>query len=212
MDHEERNRRFIQKQLKIAKASDAREDFRPTKLQRTEKNAKLSLNLSISDKSRKAKSIEVTSAFEDIEEKECSQKADVIHQSHKKMDESCQKSDVDAEDAENWVVVGIIVKVLNGQVGEGKYRNKKGVIERVDDEYCAMVRMLDSSDVLQLDQDDLETVIPKEGNKVVILRGKQKNQIAEIVSIAMEQYSATLRLVGGPQRYEHYNRSAPCSF
>nr|CCA18158.1 conserved hypothetical protein [Albugo laibachii Nc14] len=194
LDHEERNRRFIQKQLKIAKASGAREDFRPTKLQRAENNAKLSLNLRISDKRTKAKSIDQTNAFAEMTKKECSEEERRI---------TSQEKDQGAGDADNWILEGIIVKVLNDEVGDGKYRNKKGVVERVEDEFCATLRMLDTSDVLQLDQDDLETVIPKEGNRVVILRGKHRKEIAQIVSIAFEEFSANLRLVSGPQRYIH---------
>lgn len=59
-----------------------------------------------------------------------------------------------------WLHVGIVVKVLNKRVAEGRYYKEKGTVERVVDRYVAEVRLADGVR-LRLDQQDLETVIPK---------------------------------------------------
>lgn len=59
-------------------------------------------------------------------------------------------------------VQGIVVKILHRKLGEKFYR-KKGVVEQVKDMYTAVVRMLETSDVIKIDQAFLETVLPALG-------------------------------------------------
>ena len=54
---------------------------------------------------------------------------------------------------------GIVVKVMHKKL----YYKQKGVIEEVQDQYTAVVRMLDSGDKVKFDQAHLETVIPAIG-------------------------------------------------
>lgn len=61
---------------------------------------------------------------------------------------------------DNWLCEGITVKIANKTVGGGKYYKLKGVVVRVVDEFVAEVKV-EGMAVLRLDQDDLETVIPK---------------------------------------------------
>eukprot|EP00892_Ulva_mutabilis_P004839 jgi/Ulvmu1/2727/UM014_0184.1 len=62
-----------------------------------------------------------------------------------------------------WISQGLVVKVLSDQLKE--YYKKKGTIISVPDQYIAEVEMLDSGDILRIDQAELETVIPKAGGK-----------------------------------------------
>ena len=67
---------------------------------------------------------------------------------------------------------------------------------KVIDKYEAEVEVLESSrkandggDILRLDQDDLETVIPKElGEKVRILVGKHRGKKARVIRLNKEDY------------------------
>jgi DNA/RNA-binding protein KIN17 len=77
----------------------------------------------------------------------------------------------------------------------------KGVITKVDDKFCATVETLDSRDVLKLDQDDLETVIPKEGRRVKIVNGIGRGSIAILLSISVDDYCASVRIDNGSRRY-----------
>ena len=63
-----------------------------------------------------------------------------------------------------WLHTGIAVKILNKRVGDGQYYKEKGVVEKVIDRYVGEVRLADGVR-LRLDQQDLETVIPKVGSR-----------------------------------------------
>ena len=106
---------------------------------------------------------------------------------------------------ENWICSDILVRIISKELAGGKYFKRKGVIDRVlDDKFTCEVEILDSGpderdggDVLRLDQDDLETVVPKEGKKVRIVNGKGRGKIAKVVELDKKRYLATLKLDDG---------------
>lgn len=114
------------------------------------------------------------------------------------------KSDIVKEKRKDyWIREGIIVKIISKKLNKGAYYKCKCVIEEVIDKYTAKVEILDSdadardgSDVMHVDQADLETVVPKVGKEVMIVNGKGRGRIAEVVSLDKKNYSATLRLAG----------------
>jgi len=114
-----------------------------------------------------------------------------------------RKSDAVKEKRKDyWIREGIIVKVISKKIDKGSYYKRKCVIEEVIDKYTAKIEILDSDagakdggDMLRIDQDDLETVVPKIGKEVMIVNGKGRGHIAEVVSLDKKNYSATLRLI-----------------
>lgn len=100
-----------------------------------------------------------------------------------------------ADHQKPWVLEGILVKMINKAVGNGSFTGKKGRIIRVIDHYGAQVQMIDSKAVLEVDQDDLETVIPKPGGEVVLLRDAHRGKKAVVKSINIESFSITAILV-----------------
>ena len=70
--------------------------------------------------------------------------------------------------------------------------------------YEAEVEVLESSrgardggDILRIDQDDLETVVPKEkGDRVRILNGRYEGRRAKVVSLDKKRYMAELKISG----------------
>lgn len=110
-----------------------------------------------------------------------------------------------------WLIENIIVKVKNREVGDGAYFGKKGKVSVVIDEYGARVTLFDSNTVLELDQDDLETVIPKAGGVVLLLRGPKRGQKAVVKSINVEQFNVSAALLDtgedvGNVEYESISR------
>ena len=82
------------------------------------------------------------------------------------------------------------------------------------DKYIAKVDLLDSGpnandggDVIETDQDDLETVIPKIGKKVIILTGKGRGMIAKLISVDEKKYKGSLQLLESDiiLKKVHYN-------
>ncbi|XP_070397048.1 DNA/RNA-binding protein KIN17 [Dermacentor albipictus] len=95
-----------------------------------------------------------------------------------------------------WITRDIVVKVMAKKLGE-KYYKKKGVVEDVEDRYVATVRMLDSNDVLRLDQSHLETVIPNIGRRVKVVNGAYRGQEATLLEVDQAGFCAKLRLDSG---------------
>ena len=91
----------------------------------------------------------------------------------------------------------------NGQIKcltflkDGKYHKKKGVVEKVKDHFIGEVRMLDSKHVLRLDQQMLETVIPKEGGRVRLLQGSHRGKDGSVRRINADRFSVSVQVEGG---------------
>lgn len=112
-----------------------------------------------------------------------------------------------------WLIENIIVKVKNREVGDGAFFGKKGKVSKVIDDYGARITLLDSNTVLELDQDDLETVIPKAGGVVLLLRGTKRGQKAVVKSINVEQFNVSAAMLDtgediGNVEYECISRIA----
>jgi len=107
--------------------------------------------------------------------------------------------------SENWLTRDILVRIISKKLDGGAYYKRKGVVDRVlDDKFTAEIEVLDSrqgegdgGDILRLDQDDLETVVPKEGKRVKILNGKGCGEMATVLSLSLERYKAKLKLEDG---------------
>lgn len=116
---------------------------------------------------------------------------------------SSSSSSTDDKRKENWICPDILVRIISKKLAGGKYFKRKGVIERVlDDKFTAEIEVLDSGpderdggDILRLDQDDLETVVPKEGKKVRIVNGPGRGKRAKVVELSKKNYLATLKLL-----------------
>jgi len=98
----------------------------------------------------------------------------------------------EAEDAP-WVAPGLVVKVMNKDLANGKYHKKKGKVLATE-EYTAALVMIDDGAKLKLDQDYLETVLPSMGNAVRVVRGKYRGEEAELKSIEVDDFACTVKL------------------
>jgi DNA/RNA-binding protein KIN17 len=107
--------------------------------------------------------------------------------------------------SDSWLRRDIMVRIISKKLAGGRYYKRKAVVDRVlDDKFTAEVEVLDScpderdgGDILRLDQDDLETVVPKEGKKVRILKGRFRGERAKVVSLDKKTYQAVLKLEDG---------------
>ncbi|CAN8001187.1 unnamed protein product [Ixodes hexagonus] len=107
-----------------------------------------------------------------------------------------------------WVTEGIVVKVMAKKLGD-KYYKKKGVMDAnwtfhvprlqdVQERYVGVVRMLDSGDVLKVDQTHLETVIPNIGRRVKVVNGAYRGEEAVLLEVDQRGFCAKLRVDAGP--------------
>lgn len=117
---------------------------------------------------------------------------------------------------DNWITEGIIVKVMHEKLGEKFYR-RKGQVEGVRDVYTAIVKMLDSGNVIKIDQAYLETVLPALGRPVLIVNGAYRGMKALLESIDVKNFCATVKIDQGLTRgrvlekvpYEDISKLAP---
>ena len=100
-----------------------------------------------------------------------------------------------------WARSGIIVKIMAKALkSEGFYKEKAEVAGVETDEggrHVAQLRHLKTGAVLKVDQAQLETVIPKEGGRVVVLRGKHEGSGGTLVGVSAKRYQAEVEM-GGP--------------
>ncbi|KAL0486586.1 Kin [Acrasis kona] len=113
-----------------------------------------------------------------LEEEEKNKK---YKQSHETVKASC------------WLKPDIVVKVLNKTLSDGQYYKHKGVVRNIEGS-AAEVEMLDSGDVLKIDQDYLETVIPQIGGEVRVLKGEYRGYRAILESVNIDKCYATLQI------------------
>ena len=120
--------------------------------------------------------------------------------SHKSRD----KSDDNHKSREEipWLKRDIVVRIINKKLADGKYFRRKAVVDHVlkDDKFRAEVEVLDEpdstgGDILRLDQNDLDTVVPREGKKVRIVKGEFRGKKAKVVALDKKKYRATLKVL-----------------
>lgn len=95
-----------------------------------------------------------------------------------------------------WLIPGIVVKLISTKYGK-EYYKKKAVIKEVKNFYEAVIKFIDSGEKLEIKQDDVETVIPTIGRKVMILNGTYRHCEAVILNVSFETFSVKVKLLSG---------------
>lgn len=113
----------------------------------------------------------------------------------------------DDSDSVPWLYKDILVRIVHKTLRDGRYFKRKAAVDELvdDNQTTARVTVLDSGpdkrdggDVLELDQDDLETVVPKQtGKRVRILRGRYRGKRATVMELDKNKYRAVLELSDG---------------
>eukprot|EP00520_Triparma_pacifica_P016789 CAMPEP_0118660558 /NCGR_PEP_ID=MMETSP0785-20121206/15755_1 /TAXON_ID=91992 /ORGANISM="Bolidomonas pacifica, Strain CCMP 1866" /LENGTH=151 /DNA_ID=CAMNT_0006553829 /DNA_START=15 /DNA_END=467 /DNA_ORIENTATION=- len=111
-----------------------------------------------------------------------------------------EKREKKSKKKEYWLKRGIVVKVLNKKLEGGNFYKMKGVVREVVDKYAGRIELLDGNEggedgkEVILDQDELETVIPKVGKEVVVVNGYGRGEDAELLEILEKEYKGRLKL------------------
>jgi len=234
LDDEERRARFIQQQIERSSKDSDTENPTYTEIQRQTEDEKVEFRLPIApatkrvvsgpspssafhsdaasvDKVRK-KSKEYASSSSGRKRKSA---LDEIMEMEEEQKKKKQKKVVDSSSAklDQWLMTGIVVKVVTPKLGE-KYYRKKGVVTDVIDKYSGVIRMLDSGDRIRVDEAHLETVLPALGKPVLVLCGEHCGQTALLESINEVQFCCSIRLQSGHSKglvvrsvqYEHISK------
>ena len=107
---------------------------------------------------------------------------------------------------DHWLATGIVVKCMSKTLASGKYYKTKGTVISVHDRYLAEVKIDDGADGgvrggarIRIDQNELETVIPKVGRPCLILNGRGRGSRATLIRINEEQYNCDVELDDGQE-------------
>ncbi|XP_064483551.1 DNA/RNA-binding protein KIN17-like [Ornithodoros turicata] len=206
LDDQERMSRFIEKQIERdrERLGGPSQDVGYTELKREDEEEKVVFKLPLSSKPKEAtiKQETIKRNWDETTE-EPRKKRSQESSSHKSALEEIMQEQEKTREKRNrkdyWLCPGIVVKVIAKKIGE-KYYKKKGVVQEVQDKYVAVVHMLDSRDVLRLDQAHLETVIPNLGRRVKVVNGAYRGEEAVLLEIQADKFSAKLSIDAGPMR------------
>lgn len=83
------------------------------------------------------------------------------------------EGDEPEEEEVEWIRPGITVKIKPHEI-DPAFHNKKCKISKIVEPYVAQISI--GTAIIDIDQSYLETVIPKIGNKVMILFGKKAGE------------------------------------
>lgn len=223
-DEADRQAQIVKEMIERDKAKAAARGEEPmqvdaTEFKRTDEDEKITLSLSSGIPKMPAKSEPVTTAFKNTLKQQAAA-ASRQSSSSKRKDEGTQKRKLSAleqirleEEAkkqkkletiskkeDSWLFKGIVVKVMNKKLANGKYYKAKGVVKEVVKRYGAKLAMLDSKAVMTIDQDELQTVLPKLGGAVLIVNGRHRGTEATLDSIQEDKFSCTVVLSEGANR------------
>ncbi|CAG0882673.1 unnamed protein product [Darwinula stevensoni] len=211
-DDEERLKDFIEKQVERGKNVANSEDGPSyTELQR-EGEEKVNLNLNLSQAKstgigEKRPSLEnplmKTSKSSTVKEKGKDECQPPEKRKKKSALEELMAEEERIKEKSNrkdyWLTEGIVVKVMAKSLGD-KYYKEKGVVKEVINRYVAIVEMIKSGHRLKLDQAHVETVIPALGRVVMVVNGAYRGNLATLVTINEQNFSATIEISSGLQK------------
>ncbi|CAB4001875.1 DNA RNA-binding KIN17 [Paramuricea clavata] len=114
-------------------------------------------------------------------------------------EEEAKKAKKETLRKENWLMKGIVVKVVHKRLGE-KYHKKKAVVKEVKELFTGIVKMVNGGDVLKIDQTHLETVIPAIGRLVLIVNGRYRGQKGTLIALDEKTFSTSVEIKEGEHR------------
>lgn len=112
------------------------------------------------------------------------------------MEEKAKQSKVAKIDY--WLTPGLVVRIITKSLKDGFYYKRKGVVLKVIDKYAADVKVQEIGDILRLDQDYLETVLPSLDSTVLVVNGPYRGSVATLLGLEKDKYEGKVRLESAP--------------
>ena len=75
-----------------------------------------------------------------------------------------------------------------------EFYKKKAIVEKLVDEFGAVIRMMDSGARVKVDEQHLETVVPREGSRVAVLKGMYRGRKATITQVDVDREKVSLQV------------------
>lgn len=210
-DDEERHARAIEEMVRKGKEregddSNSASSSNATELQREDEGEKVAFSMqNPSIGAKKGPTIQPQNLSLNKVTKSIPNAANNYHKLNKKRKKTALEEIMDEEEKKRkvikktdyWLAVGIVVKIMTKRLGE-KYHKKKGVVMEVQEKYTAIVKMLDFSARIKVDQMHLETVLPAIGKQVLVLNGAYRGSTATLEKVNVEKFCSTIKISEGP--------------
>lgn len=81
-----------------------------------------------------------------------------------------------------WLQVGLVVRVQNRALADGKYHGKTGIVRRIVENFGAEIHV-EGGDILRLDQDDCTVMLPPLGQDGLVVLGEYKDMRVKIIRV-----------------------------
>nr|VZI52518.1 unnamed protein product [Spirometra erinaceieuropaei] len=81
-----------------------------------------------------------------------------------------------------WLTTGIVVKLINRKLPQ-ELLYRRAVVLDMEDNYTAVVRVVNGTTKLKVDQEHVQTVIPPLGDYVLVVNGAYRNEVAIVKAI-----------------------------
>jgi len=110
-----------------------------------------------------------------------------------------------------WIFPNLVVRIISKSFQNGKYYLKKGtILDVVDSETCTL-QLQENQKMIDVKQSMLETVVPKERERVMIVDGKLSGRTGVILEKPKGQGKATVQLAGGVD-IERFELDSICQY
>jgi DNA/RNA-binding protein KIN17 len=218
-EEDDRNARLIREQIERANAALPEHAKRHAEATELDENAKGELKLSLAGVKRiktaeeldRAKplptALEALDAAAGLIKAQAAKKPsalDEIFQKGVAAKEAAKAKPVDAPAAGKdvpWLQPGIVVKIVSKALqSEGLYKKKGAVRRCLQGGYVAEIDVIDTGARVQVDQTELETVLPSVGGAVVVLKGEHRGLTGKMDGLETDKYVAVVTLREGPNK------------
>ena len=213
-ESDERHLKMLKAQAERARESqegDKKEEGKPAELDLNVLKEPVTISIAVSQNGEKAldqrkeRSIkfdegnDVGFAFQSGKKSKVEELMEKELRMKKQMDEKANKREINTANGDatdGWLLPNIVVKVLSDSLKEHGYYKKKGIVIKVVDKFMGEIEMLDSGDVLRIDQDELETVVPLPGKRVTIVKGEHRGKKGVLESLDKANFGGSIQLEG----------------
>lgn len=210
-DDEERLLEFIDQQVERdkkrqdEKTDDDEDNIKTMELKRENEEEKIKLDLKLFKKPEAPAPLQPPIKMSRIDnsdtfsEKSYKRKSDASTSKKSALDEIMEQEEKHKEKKNRkdyWLAEGIVVKIITKSLGD-EYYKQKAIVQEVIDKYRAKIKLLETGEKFKLDQEHLETVIPKIDGRVRVLNGAYRDNVAILKSIETSKFSCTLEIEKG---------------
>jgi len=124
------------------------------------------------------------------------------HTNSKDKDQDLSKSESSSKSAfgssKSWLFPHTIVRIISKSFANGKYYLKKGkIVDVIGGGQCTL-QLLETKKLVEVQQKMLETVIPRVGDKVMIVEGTHSGQVGKLMAKSTDEScgQAVIQLAG----------------